>query len=99
MPPLDPARTIRELEELRRLSGDERGAQRVAFTPTWSRARAWLRERFAGLPVEMHDDAAGNFWATLAGASEQTVIVAATSTRCPTAAGSTAASIRSPASR
>jgi len=75
MPPLDPARTIRELEELRRLSGDERGAQRVAFTPTWSRARAWLRERFAGLPVEMHDDAAGNFWATLAGASEQTVVV------------------------
>ena len=75
MPPLDPARTIRELEELRRLSGDERGAQRVAFTPTWSRARAWLRERFAGLPVEMHDDAAGNFWATLPGASEQAVVV------------------------
>ncbi|NCX99642.1 MAG: Zn-dependent hydrolase, partial [Planctomycetia bacterium] len=75
MPPLDPARTIRELEELRRLSGDERGAQRVAFTPTWSRARAWLRERFAGLPVEMHDDAAGNFWATLPGASERAVVV------------------------
>ena len=75
MPPFDPARTIRELEELRRLSGDERGAQRVAFTPTWSRARAWLRERFAGLPVEMHDDAAGNFWATLPGASERAVIV------------------------
>jgi N-carbamoyl-L-amino-acid hydrolase len=75
MPPFDPARTIDELEELRRLSGDERGAQRVAFTPTWSRARAWLRERFAGLPVEMHDDAAGNFWATLPGASERAVIV------------------------
>ena len=75
MPPFDPARTIRELEELRRLSGDERGAQRVAFTPAWSRARAWLRERFAGLPVELHDDAAGNFWATLPGASERAVIV------------------------
>jgi len=75
MPPFNPARTIDELEELRRLSGDERGAQRVAFTPTWSRARAWLRERFAGLPVEMHDDAAGNFWATLPGASERAVVV------------------------
>jgi hydantoinase/carbamoylase family amidase len=72
---LDPSRTVRELEELRRLTGDENGAQRVAFTPTWTRARAWLRERFAGLPVEMHSDAAGNFWATLPGASERAVLI------------------------
>jgi N-carbamoyl-L-amino-acid hydrolase len=75
MPALDPRRTIRELEELRSLTADERGAQRVAFTAAWSRARAWLRERFAGLPVELHDDAAGNFWATLPGASERAVMV------------------------
>lgn len=75
MPAPDPARVIRDLEELRRLTADERGAQRVAFTPPWSRARAWLRERFAGLPVELHDDAAGNFWATLPGVSEQAVVI------------------------
>jgi hydantoinase/carbamoylase family amidase len=75
MPALDPSRTIRELEELRSLTADERGAQRVAFTPAWSRARAWLRERFAGLPVELHDDAAGNLWATLPGASERAVVI------------------------
>ena len=75
MPALDPSRTIRELEELRSLTADERGAQRVAFTPAWSRARAWLRERFAGLPVETHDDAAGNLWATLPGVSERAVVV------------------------
>ena len=75
MPALDPSRTIRELEELRSLTADERGAQRVAFTPAWCRARAWLRERFAGLPVEAHDDAAGNLWATLPGVSERAVVV------------------------
>lgn len=75
MAALHPSRTVRELEELRSLTGDENGAQRVAFTPTWVRARAWLRERFAGLPVEMHDDAAGNFWATLPGASERAVLI------------------------
>ena len=72
---LDPQRTIRELEELRALTGDEQGAQRVAFTPTWLEARAWLRRRFDGLPVEMHDDAAGNFWATLPGDSERALLV------------------------
>ncbi len=72
---LDPSRTVRELEELRARTGDEQGAQRVAFTPTWVRARAWLRERFAGLPVEIHTDAAGNLWATLPGADERAVVV------------------------
>ena len=41
---LDPRRTIAELKELRALTGDENGAQRVAFTPTWVRTREWLRE-------------------------------------------------------
>jgi hypothetical protein len=58
---LDPARTACELRELRSLTGSENGAQRVAFAPTWLKARDWLRERCAGLPIEMHDDAAGNF--------------------------------------
>ena len=72
---LDPQRTIRELEELRSLTGDADGAQRVAFTPTWQRARAWFRERLAGLPVEVHDDAAGNVWTTLPGASDRAVVI------------------------
>jgi N-carbamoyl-L-amino-acid hydrolase len=40
---LDPQRTIAELKELRALTGDENGAQRVAFTVTWASARNWLR--------------------------------------------------------
>jgi N-carbamoyl-L-amino-acid hydrolase len=72
---LDPKRTVAELKDLRRLTGDDDGAQRVAFTPVWTRARAWLRERVDGLPLEIHDDAAGNTWFTLRGASETYLLI------------------------
>jgi N-carbamoyl-L-amino-acid hydrolase len=72
---LDPARTLADLKELRRLTSDEHGAQRVAFTPVWTAARAFLRQRLAELPVEVHVDAAGNLWATLAGASESALLI------------------------
>ena len=75
MSALDPKRTVAELKELRRLTADENGAQRVAFTPTWVRARAWLREQLRGLPVEVATDAAGNFWATLRGQSERALLI------------------------
>jgi N-carbamoyl-L-amino-acid hydrolase len=73
--PLAPQRTIAELKELRALSADENGAQRVAFTPTWARARAWLREKLDAIPLEVHDDAAGNTWATLRGKSERALLI------------------------
>jgi hydantoinase/carbamoylase family amidase len=73
--PLDPSRAVADLRALRELTGDERGAQRVAWTDTWVRARAWLRERLAELPVEVDTDEAGNLWARLAGASERTVVL------------------------
>ena len=68
-------RTIAELKELRALTGDENGAQRVAFTPTWVRARAWLRVKLEAIPAEVHQDAAGNLWATLRGESEQALLI------------------------
>ena len=72
---LDPARTVAELKELRELTGDENGAQRVAWTDTWETARGWLREKLAGLPLEEQVDEAGNQWWTLRGASEQEVLI------------------------
>ena len=72
---IDPQRTIRDLQDLRSLTGDADGAQRVAFTPVWRAARAWFRERLAGLPVEVHEDAAGNVWTTLRGASDRAVVL------------------------
>ncbi len=73
--PVNPQKTIAELQELRTLTGDENGAQRVAFTPTWVAARQFLREKLAGLPVESHQDEAGNLWSTLRGASEKTLLI------------------------
>jgi N-carbamoyl-L-amino-acid hydrolase len=72
---LQPQRTIAELEELRALTGDEQGAQRVAWTDTWARARAWMRAKLEQLPVDIRVDAAGNQWTTLRGASERTLLI------------------------
>ena len=72
---MNPSRTVAELKELRALTVDENGARRVAFTPGWSRAREFLKDKLAGLPVETHNDAAGNFWATLPGRSAKTLLI------------------------
>ena len=72
---LDPQRTITALKELRALTGDANGAQRVAFTPTWAMARAWLLSKLDEIPAEVHNDAAGNMWATLRGVSEKALLI------------------------
>jgi N-carbamoyl-L-amino-acid hydrolase len=72
---LNPKRTVAELKELRSLTGDDNGAQRVAFTPTWAKARKWLRSKVEATSAEIHNDAAGNFWATLGGKSERALLI------------------------
>src|SRR6266436_3169733 len=72
---LDPKRTVNELKELRSLTGNENGAQRVAFTPIWAKARKWLRSKLEETGAEIRNDAAGNLWATLRGESEKALLV------------------------
>jgi N-carbamoyl-L-amino-acid hydrolase len=72
---LNPKRTVAELKELRALTGDENGAQRVAFTPMWVKTREWLHAKLSELPVEIHRDAAGNLWTTLHGESEKCLLI------------------------
>ena len=72
---LDPRRTISDLEELRALTADEHGAQRIAWSDNWLKARAWFQSKLAQLPVEHHLDAAGNSWTTLRGDSDRTLIL------------------------
>jgi N-carbamoyl-L-amino-acid hydrolase len=72
---VDPKRTITELKELRALTADENGAQRVAWTGMWLKAREWFTTKLAGLPVEHHYDAAGNRWITLPGASQKALLL------------------------
>ena len=73
--PANPARVIRDLQELRVLTEDGEGAQRIAWTPVWMKAREWFVTKLAGLPVEHHLDAAGNRWVTLAGKSERALVL------------------------
>jgi N-carbamoyl-L-amino-acid hydrolase len=63
--PLDPSRTVAELEELRELTGDADGAQRVAWTDTWETAREWLRGKLADTGAREEIDEAGNQWFTI----------------------------------
>src|SRR6266508_3816438 len=72
---LDPKRTISELRELQELTGDENGAQRVAWTETWERAREWLRAKVAETGAEESVDAAGNQWFAVRGGSERAVLI------------------------
>ena len=72
---LSPERTVSELRELQELTGDENGAQRVAWTETWERARAWLREKVAPTGAEHEIDEAGNQWFTLRGKSERALLI------------------------
>jgi hydantoinase/carbamoylase family amidase len=72
---LDPKRTVAELKELRELTGDDSGAQRVAWTDTWQCAREWLQGLLASTGAEETIDAAGNQWFTLRGESERALLV------------------------
>jgi N-carbamoyl-L-amino-acid hydrolase len=72
---------LEQLDELRSLTADENGAQRIAWSPTWLKARAWFEEKLDELQrtsapqLEHHYDAAGNHWVTLPGASAQALVL------------------------
>ncbi len=73
--PVNPQTVLANLRELQQLTGDESGAQRVAWTPVWLRARDWFAGKLDGLPVTRHMDAAGNVWVTLPGKSDKTLLL------------------------
>jgi N-carbamoyl-L-amino-acid hydrolase len=72
---LQPERVIAELQELRALTGNADGAQRVCWTETWAQARQWLRTKLAELPVTVEQDEAGNLWATLPGQRAEALLI------------------------
>jgi hydantoinase/carbamoylase family amidase len=73
--PADPAQVLTNLRELAALTSDTEGAQRIAFTATWQKARDWFATKLRGLPVTRNIDAAGNAWVTLAGDSPQSLVL------------------------
>jgi N-carbamoyl-L-amino-acid hydrolase len=73
--PLDPSRTVAELKELRELTGDDDGAQRVAWTDTWVKAQEWMAAKLEPTGATMEFDEARNQWCTLPGRSEQVLVI------------------------
>lgn len=74
-PAVDTGRVLENLNTLRIHTGTAAGAQRVAWTQTWLEARRWYRSLLAELPLEVHEDAAGNLWATLEGESPRALLI------------------------
>jgi beta-ureidopropionase / N-carbamoyl-L-amino-acid hydrolase len=72
---VDARHAIELLKELRNLTADENGAQRLAWSPAWLKAREWFQSKLRALRVEHHYDAAGNSWSTMKGESEKALIV------------------------
>jgi N-carbamoyl-L-amino-acid hydrolase len=73
--PLQPGRAVDELRELRELTGDENGAQRVAWTGAWAEAKEWLSGKLARTGAEEETDEAGNQWFTLRGSSDRALLL------------------------
>jgi N-carbamoyl-L-amino-acid hydrolase len=72
---LDPGRTVAELRELRELTGNEEGAQRVAWTDAWVEAKKWLASKLEQLGAEEEIDQAGNQWFRVRGSSERALLI------------------------
>ncbi len=73
--PLDPGRTVDELRELRELTGNDDGAQRVAWTDTWVTAKEWLSAKVGPTGAVEEVDEAGNQWFTLRGDSDRALLI------------------------
>jgi N-carbamoyl-L-amino-acid hydrolase len=72
---LDPSRTVAELQELRELTGNDDGAQRVAWTDTWVEAQDWMAAKLEATGAEVEFDEARNQWWTLRGRSEKELLI------------------------
>lgn len=76
LPSASSKRVIADLKQLRALTEDERGAQRVAWGPVWRKARSWYVKKVEQeVGVEVRRDSAANLWATLPGRSKRSVVV------------------------
>jgi len=68
-------RVVADLKELAELTSDENGAQRVAWTPTWQKARDWFTKKAIEAGAEVTVDAAGNTWAKIEGKNPEAVLM------------------------
>jgi amidase, hydantoinase/carbamoylase family len=72
---LDTKRAVADLKELRSLTEDSSGAQRVAFTETWLKALDFFNHKLDELGIPHRQDVAGNTWATLEGERPEALVI------------------------
>jgi N-carbamoyl-L-amino-acid hydrolase len=73
---LDPEAVIADLDELAAKSGGRfAGAKRLAWTPEWLEARAWLEAKLEHAGLLPERDQAGNIWAAIEGEQDSFIIV------------------------
>jgi N-carbamoyl-L-amino-acid hydrolase len=75
MAQMDTKRAIADLKELRSLTQDEAGAQRVAFTETWVKAIGWFDKKLDEIGLPHRRDVAGNTWASLEGERPEALLI------------------------
>ncbi|MFO0598863.1 MAG: Zn-dependent hydrolase [Myxococcaceae bacterium] len=69
-------RVIADLRALAKLTTDERGAQRVAWGPTWRKAREWFTGKVRDeLNLDTRRDPSANLWVTMPGKSKQALVI------------------------
>lgn len=68
-------RVVADLRELAAMTSDENGAQRVAWTPVWQKARDWFAAKAKEAGAEVTVDAAGNSWAKIPGTGSGAVAI------------------------
>lgn len=73
---LDTRAVIADLDELASASGGRfAGAKRLAWTPEWMEARAWLTAKLTEIGLKPDRDQAGNLWAHVEGDDDRFLIV------------------------
>ena len=75
MPNFDWERPLKDLHELRELTGGPDGSRRLAWSEDWRKAREWLLGKLEETDASVERDVAGNLWATIPGESDQIVVV------------------------
>ncbi len=68
-------RVVADLRELNQLTSDKNGAQRVAWTPVWQKARNWFSEKAIKAGAQISIDAAGNTWAKIQGKTDESLVI------------------------
>ena len=75
MPDFDWERPLKDLHELKELTGGPDGARRLAWSEDWRKAREWLLGKLEETDATVERDVAGNLWATIPGESDKIVVV------------------------